>query len=271
MRKDVFLPLLALLGGGAGFALRRWQWAAAYEEQTRLFRSGDPSGIALVALTAAMAVLFVVLTRGGVVPGSYAQAFYCPSAGYSVLMTAGGLLMLVSGVLGLLEGKEQLVQWQNGSTPVTPVMIFLTAVLLIPAGAAGLMLGKGNSTGALAANHPLLAALPAYALLPWIVSLYQVNSRQPALMLFMFTMLAVICGELGFYNAACFAFGLPRPRMCLVTSLLAVVLLLTSLADRPSFFCAVMSLGCVLLLLAQSYALLRSVFGPYWPQGDTQP
>ena len=269
MRKDVFLPLLALLGGGAGFALRRWQMAAAYEEQTRLFRSGEPSTLALMALLVVMAALFLVLTRGGLLPGSYAQAFYCPSSGYMVLMTAGGLLLFVAGVLGLLEGKEQLALWQSGGSPALPVMLLLTAVLALPAGFAALTLGKGNYQSVLADNHPLLAALPAYALLPWIVSLYQDNSRQPELMLFMFTLLAVIFAELGFYSAACFAFGQPRPKLCLTTSLMAVVLLLTSLADKPSMFYAVMSLGCVLLLLAQSFALLRSVFGPYWPQAQT--
>lgn len=265
MRKDIFLPLLALLGGGAGFALRSWQLAAAYDEKTRLFRSGAPATIALVVLLVIMAALFAALLRGGVLPADYAQAFYCPGDSYMVLMTAGGLLMFASAVLGLLEGREQLSLWQAGLTTTVPAMLFLTAVLAIPAGYGAWMLGRGNYRGALAENHPLMAALPAYALLPWIVSVYQENSREPELMLFVVNLLAVIFAELGFYSAACFAFEYPRPRLCLATSLMAIVLLLTSLADRPGMFHAVMSLGCVLLLLGQSYALLRSVFGPYWP------
>ena len=269
MRKDVFLPLLALMGGGAGFVLRSWQLAEAYDEKTCLFRAGVPASIALVVLLMAMAVLFLVLLRGGVLPTDYAQAFYCPSACYKVLMTAGGLMMFAAAAVGLLEGREQLVLWQSGASSTLPAMLLLTAALAIPAGFGALMLGKGNYEGALTERHPLLAALPAYALLPWIVSLYQENSRQPELMLFVFTLLGVIFAELGFYSAVCFAFGQPRPKVCLLTSLMAVVLMLTSLADRPGFFYAVMSLGCVLLLLAQSCALLRSVFGPYWPETQT--
>lgn len=75
MRKDVFLPLLALMGGGAGFVLRSWQLAEAYDEKTCLFRAGVPASIALVVLLMAMAVLFLVLLRGGVLPTDYAQAF----------------------------------------------------------------------------------------------------------------------------------------------------------------------------------------------------
>ena len=265
MRKDRFLPLLALVGGGAGFALRSWQLAEAYDEQTGLFRWEAPATIALVLLLAVMAALFAVMLRGGVLPTDYAQAFYCPSDGYLILMMAGSLLMLASAALGLLESRKQLELWQAGLTTTVPVMLFLTAVLAVAAGYGAWKLGRGNHRGALSEDYPLLAALPAYALLPWIVSVYQENSREPELMLFMFNLLAVIFAVLGFYNGACFAFEHPRPKLCLVTSLLAVVLLLTALADPPSMFHAVMSLGCVLLLLGQSYALLRSVFGPYWP------
>ncbi len=31
MRKDIFLPVLALAGGAVGFLLRLWQYASAYD------------------------------------------------------------------------------------------------------------------------------------------------------------------------------------------------------------------------------------------------
>ena len=42
MRKDIFLPALAVAGGGAGFFLRRWQLASAYLPETGLFVHGAP-------------------------------------------------------------------------------------------------------------------------------------------------------------------------------------------------------------------------------------
>ena len=43
MRKDIFLPVLALAGGAVGFLLRLWQYASAYDPATELFAHGAPA------------------------------------------------------------------------------------------------------------------------------------------------------------------------------------------------------------------------------------
>lgn len=267
MRKDIFLPLLALLGGGVGFVLRLWQLSSGFDRETQLFRPGLPATWVLLAVLALLAVLFLLLPRGSAAPVDYAQAFYCPSACYMTLMAAGGFVLLASAALGVLEGMGQL---RIGLSSTGPIMQLLTAVLAVPAGLAALLLGKGNYRGHLPQIHPLLAALWAYLPLPWIVEVYQNNSRQPATMLYLFPLLAVIATTLAFYYGVCFAFDGHRPRLCLFFSLMGVVLLLTALADRPSLFHAALSLGCVLLLLAQSYSLIRNTCGPYWPAPQTE-
>ena len=173
--------------------------------------------------------------------------------------------MLAAAALGVFEFREQLALWRMGYGAPLPMMLGLTVILCLPAAVGGLVLGKGNYRGNLPEVHPMLATLPAYALLPWIVALYQEHSRQPEIMLFAVAILAVVCGELGFYRAASVAFGRIRVKQCLFFSLMGVVLMLTALADRPSRFFAVMSLACALLLLAQSMALARNAFGPAWP------
>ena len=268
MRKDILLPALAVAGGGAGFALRYWQIATAFDQETLLFRSGAPATLVLLGVLAVLAVLMALLVRGGSVPEDYRQAFFCPSAGYMTLMAAGSFLLFGAAALGLLEAREQMELWRTNAGVSFPVMVLVTVVLCIPGGVAGLMLGKGNYRNALPEFYPVLATLPTYAVLPWVVALYQANSRQPELMLFVIALVAAVCTVLGLYGGASFAFGRPRPKLCLFFSLMGVVLLLTSLADRPSRFYAVMSLTCVLLLLAQSVALLRSTFGPPWPEGQ---
>jgi hypothetical protein len=265
MRKDIFLPLLAVIGGGAGFALRRWQLATALDEETMLMRVGAPATYALLGLLAVLAVALFLLVRGGEVPEGYPQAFRCPSAGYMTVMTAGSFLLFAAAALGLLVVRDQLNQGES-----FPMMALLAALLCLPGGAAGLLLGKGNYQDALPQAYPLLATLPAYAVLPWLVALYQANSRQPVTMLYVITLVGAVCAELGFYGGACFAFGRPRPKLCLFSSLMGTVLLLTSLADGPNRFFAVTSLAFVLLLLAQSYALLRNCFGPRRPQKPDQ-
>ena len=57
MRKDIALPVLALAGGGACLALRRWQLAAALDPETELFRS-VPATPVLIGVLALLALLF---------------------------------------------------------------------------------------------------------------------------------------------------------------------------------------------------------------------
>lgn len=277
MRKDVVLPALALAGGGAGAAVRYWQINTSLVRETMLFRMDTPATMALLALLAGLAVLFFVLTRGGREMTGYPESFYCPSAGYMTLMAAGGFLMFGAAALGLLEGMEQLRIWQSARAMKLPgavnlpAMLLLTAVLSAAGGLGVLLLGKGNYRGGLVSAYPLLAVLPAYAVLPWVVWLYQENSRQPQPMFYVFTLLAAVCALLGLYFAACFAFQRPSVKLCLFFSLMGIVLLLTSLADRPSLFQIAISSAVVLMLLAQSYALLHNCFGVQQPLPEHTP
>ena len=56
-------PALALLGGGIGFGLRKWQWLSAYDWETELFIKGAPATYALLALLAVLAVALLVLGK----------------------------------------------------------------------------------------------------------------------------------------------------------------------------------------------------------------
>ena len=265
MRRDILLPLLAVAGGGAGFALRYWQRLAYFDGETMLFVSGAPAMLAVMLVLAALALDIGLLCWGGQRPLDYQNAFLCPGTGYMLLMAAGSFLMLGAGGLGILQTLEQLRLWRAGLVPF-PIMTAMTSVLCIPGAAASMVLGQGNYRGILPKPAPLLATIPAYALLPWLVAVYQDNSRQPDLASFALFLLGVVCAEVGFYAAAAFAFDRPRPWICAFFSLVGAMLLLTSLADRPGRFYAAMSLAVVLLLLGQSCALLRSCFGPPWPK-----
>jgi len=270
MRKDILLPLLALAGGGVGFGLRFWQNASAFDHNAMLFQEGAPATLGMIAALIVLAAITLVLLRGGSDPKEYDQAFSCPSALYMTLMTAGGFLLLASAGLGAMEFMKQMELWKLGAVLTMPIMLGLAALLCLPAGVGTLLLGKGNYRGALPGAYPLLTMLPAYALLPWLVALYQENSRQPETMLFLFSILGVVFGELGLYLASCFAFGRPHPKLCLFCSVMGTVLLLTTLADRSGLFSAVLSMAIVLLLLAQTAALARNTFGPDWPINVSQ-
>lgn len=64
MRKEILLPAVAVAGGGAGFVLRRWELATAFEADTGLPIPGAPATLALIALSVAMAAVLALLCRG---------------------------------------------------------------------------------------------------------------------------------------------------------------------------------------------------------------
>ena len=64
MRKEILLPAVAVAGGGVGFALRRWELATAFEADTGLPIAGAPATLALIAVSAAVAVVLLALSLG---------------------------------------------------------------------------------------------------------------------------------------------------------------------------------------------------------------
>ena len=77
MRKEILLPAIAVVGGGAGFALRRWELATAFEPDTGLPIAGAPATMALIALSVAVAAVLLALSLLGKYPRfqGYDQAF----------------------------------------------------------------------------------------------------------------------------------------------------------------------------------------------------
>ena len=104
MRKDIILPALALAGGGAGFLLRLWQYASAYDPASQLFDTGAPASLALVAWAVVMGALALLLGRGGAPLEKPEESFLCPSTGYMTVMTAAGMCFLLSAELALVIG-----------------------------------------------------------------------------------------------------------------------------------------------------------------------
>ena len=64
MRKELVLPVTAAVSGAAGFFLRRWELASAFEADTGLPIPGMPATWALIALSAAAVLALALLCRG---------------------------------------------------------------------------------------------------------------------------------------------------------------------------------------------------------------
>lgn len=270
MRKSILLPGLAVLGGGLGFVLRWWQWSTAYDPVDQRFISGAFPTYALLGLTALLAALFLVLVRGGgQKPDDFLPAFRCPSTGHMTLLTVSAFLFLGAGLLGLLEGMEQLSLWRaypDSYVLTYPTALLLCALFCFPAGVSVLLLGKGAYRGTPAPAASLLASFPAFAGLGWLFATHLNHGTDPILMNYGFTLAAAALLMLAHYYIAGFFFGRCHPGRAAFCALLGSVLGLISLADQPNRFVAVLTAAFVLSALAHVRALLRNTFGPPWPK-----
>lgn len=270
MRKDILLPALALTGGAAGFFLRRWQLAAAYQPETGLFIHGAPSTLALLGLMGMLAVIFLLLIWDkGEKPADFLTAFRCPEAGQMTLLAAAGLLLMAAGALGLWEGFQSFQVWrlipEEEQLSVVAAQL-LAGALCLPAGGGILLMGRMTYREELNDAACRLAPMPAFAGLVWLFSCHLRHGIEPVLMKYGFTLAAALLLTLAHYYIAGFLFDRPCRRRAAFLSLMGAVLGIVSLADRPGLFTAAASIAYSLSALAFARALLRAAFGPPWPK-----
>ncbi len=277
MRRDILLPALALTGGAAGFVLRRWQWASAYDAAAQLFRPGAPATWALLGLLGALAAVFLLLCRGMKPKEDFLPAYRCPSSLFMTAMTASAFLLLGAGLLGLADGLGALASWRedcaaaalmgNSTPPVSyPAALLLRGALCIPSGIAVLLMGKSAYRGELAPAVSRLASLPPFAGLAWLFASHLRHGSDPALLDYGFLLLAAGLLTLAHYDAAGALFGCQRPRRAAFCALMGTAVGLLTLADPLGRSAALLTAAFALSALAYAYALLRGCYGPAWPE-----
>lgn len=275
MRKDIALPALAAVGGVAGFLLRRWQLASAYVPETGLFVHGAPATCALLGLMGLLILAFALLVQGDREgPEDFLPAFGCPEAGQMTVMAAAGLLMMLSGALGLKDGLAQLQLWRAAPElypMASPGSQLLASALCLPAGLGVLLLGRAAYRNELDAAACRLAPFPALAGLVWLFATHLKHGVEPVLMKYGLGLLAVLLLTLAHYCAAAFLYERPRRRRTAFLALTGSAAGVISLADRPDLFTAAATLAFSLSALALGRALLRNTFGPPWPEGERMP
>ena len=275
MRKDIVLPALAAVGGAAGFVLRRWQLASAYVPETGLFVHGAPATLALLGLTGLLMLAFALLVQGDKEgPEDFLPAFGCPEAGQMTISAAAGLLMMLSGALGLKDALAGLQVWRAAPElypMANPGSQLLASVLCLPAGLGVLLMGRAAYRYELDDWACRLAPFPALAGLVWLFATHLKHGVEPVLMKYGFELLAVLLLTLAHYYAAAFLYGRPRRRRTAFLALAGAAVGIISLADRPDLFTAAATLAFSLSALAFARALLRSTFGPPWPEGERMP
>lgn len=247
MRKDIVLPVTAWLGGIAGFVLRRWELGQAYDPQLRLM-SMVPATWMLWALSGALFVLFALCCRKMDWKRNPRQWFYAPETGYIMLMVSAGFILLASGVAGFWKADVQRMG----------MMLKAAYGLFIPAGVCVLLMGQAAYRHTWSKHTPLLAMLPSFAVLVWLIACYQDNAKQPQIEVYVWHMLAAIALVLATYTVVTLAVGRGGAGRASLFGLMGIVLTGTTLADAHKPATVLVYLFALLYLTAQSWMLLRN-------------
>lgn len=272
MRKELVLPVTAIVGGAIGFFLRRLELATAFEPDTGLPIEGMPVTWALIALSAAVAVVLLLLCLGvgKGFEGGYDQAFRARDAApYMMGMTAGAFLTAAAGVLLLLKLPRLYAEASletSGFPMFSLVPMVLLAVLCLCSAWSVLMLGKNNYRGEEKGKYSAWLLIPAYTCCMWLIVSYQEHSGDPIILDYVYQLFSVIAAVLGCYFLSGFGFGRSRPAAAAFFSAEAMYFALVTLADahEPAFL--LLYAGCFFYFAASSVALLYNLGRPLGPR-----
>ena len=282
MRKEILLPGIAVAGGAAGLALRRWELATAFEPPEAGFRlhiPGSPATYALICLSAVLLLAFLLLSRGKhrAFSGGYGAAF--AAKGNTLYITAAvlsGFLLLCSAVLNFmgLPAAYQTALEMVSYTHANPVFSVLPRVLLGIMSAAAflctLITARGNYRGEGKGRYSGSLLVPAYACCIWLIAAYQVRAGDPVTLDYIYELLAIIASLLAFYFIAGFSFEKAKTTRACLFSALGVYFSLVTLADGPELYLTALY-GFTALSLTVSMAVLLHNDRQPEPKGPRMP
>ena len=119
MQKKFLPPLLALIAGGAGFALRRWQLATGFEPDTGLAISGAPAAWAVAGFSLLAALLFLLLSWRGEKRLSWETAYAAGQQNTLAVTTLllSAMLLLASGGVEIITRSVNGIITYEGEPP----------------------------------------------------------------------------------------------------------------------------------------------------------
>jgi len=246
-------PVLALLGGAAGFALRLRELATAFEADTGLPIPGAGTSTALAFLcVAVMALLGGVLWRmcRNAPTLDYGDAFRCSHPAVWAANVASALLLAGGGLACLLD-------YVRGIN--TNLLSCVLAALLVGSAGCLLLTGRNNYRGAAQQRYNGYLLLPAYTYCLWLVLTYQAQAGNPVIQQYVYQILAIICSLLGFYFTASFSFEKGKAFLALWTGLLAAFFSGIALADFSSRMNIMLTSFSIVYFTAHSAVLLRNL------------
>lgn len=252
-------PGAALLLGGLGVLVRRWQLAAAFEGELGLHVPGAPSSWAMLAFCALAAAVFLLMAHSTPsrmrTEGRLSRWDYAFAAGgdwiYIALMAAAGLVTLAAAPFLFQEAAAlQAIRKANDGAGESGLLQVVLALSTIPA-CAGLVISARNAfrlTGRGKENGALL--LPVLLSCLWLLESYRANAADPVLWNYVPLLAAVAFGVLFALDVAGLAFERGHARRMLWLAGMTVVFSAVALVGAPGAAMAALLGGQALAALA---------------------
>lgn len=250
MRKEIFLPALAVAGGAVGFGLRKLELSTAFDVDTGLHIAGSSATTTLVVLTVLMFGLLFFLSQGERrrFRGSFDDAFIAEE---NTLYATTGVL---SAFLLACAGVALIWYFIKGyDSSVTKLMLAFLCLVSCPCVMATV---KNNFKGERQGKYNFTLLVPAYTCCMWLVAAYQDRAADPVILDYVYELLAIIAILLSLYHLASFSFERGSVHRTTFFSLMAVYFSMVTLADPhdPAEF---ILFGFGVLYLTGSTALMR--------------
>lgn len=252
-------PGLALLLGGLGALVRRWQLASAFEGELGLQVPGAPASLALLAfLILSAAVFFLMAHSAPCKPGGegwrsqWDFAFAAErDVVYLTAMVLAGLLTLAAApflfreAAGLMALRKMTGEGENGLLQVVLSLCTIpaAAALVISARAAYRMKGRGRENG--------LLLLPVLLCCIWLLEAYRANAANPVVWDYAPLLLAIGLSVLFYLDCAGLSFETKgHARRMLWLAAMTVTVSAVALASAPGKSMALLLCGQMLSALA---------------------
>lgn len=237
----ILLPLLAIIGGAAGFFLRRWELSTAFNEEG--LPTGAPATYTLILLCVVLAAIFFLFClRYKDKPAPSGEAFFCPgNRAYLVFCLIAAALLPAAAVVGLVTELNAL------SANLLRVLFW---ILCIPSGVCIALSGVRNFR-ARSGQYSLALLLPAFICCFWLVVTCQRCAADPVVLNYVYELFAIICTLLSVYFTASLSFVRTKVWPCILFSLLGLFFSIVTSADRHD------AASVILLVFAALYQLIH--------------
>ena len=224
--KSISFPIAALLCGGVGFLLHRWQLATSFDDQG-LPLYGLPTMALIVGVVALVDFLAVLALRSRWdkqdLSAVLSQA--SPTAKIALRLTAipylAAALMLVLHLQNQGYTSSSVLEAANIVLPILLVFCSLLCALCV------LFLPDWTGKGLVA----LTPAVPCLTACLWLIHSYHSHANDPVLLHYVWLVLAAMASMLAWRYTCSLAFSKPRSTWALLWSMVTVALCLTAMAD----------------------------------------